>query len=129
MSNEHRNYKEFKNLIHNELGITKEEIRELIKEAVTNEVSWLVNDRRDYIDGRIDVYIGVHIKSLIDKALTTNRGLFRHDSIQDNVKSALKNEITKTLLSDLEISFDIKKKNSCIVDNRSDFERRMDGDM
>lgn len=130
---EHRNYKEFKNILHNELGVTREEIRDLIKETIKNEIDWLINDRRDAINEHINASVSRHMKKLIEDGITTQHGLWKNDGIRDSVKRALKDEIVNTLFSDIEISFDIKKKDEqFVVDDKttlSDFAKMIDGDL
>lgn len=62
-------YKEIKNLIHNDLGITSQDIQEMISVAVSNEVQKL------FESGKLDIIVGAKIDSLIEEGFR-NGGRF-----------------------------------------------------
>lgn len=67
--NKNSGYKEMKNLIHNELGITRQEIQEMISVAISNEVQKL------FESGKLDIIVGAKIDSLIEEGFR-NGGRF-----------------------------------------------------
>ncbi|MHA6150146.1 MULTISPECIES: hypothetical protein [Bacillus subtilis group] len=62
--NKNRRYKEIKNYIHNELGITRKDIQEMISVAVSNEVQKISES------GKLDSIAGEKIESLIDEGFS-----------------------------------------------------------
>lgn len=83
MSNE--KWKMFKNYMHNELGITKDDIRAWIKEAAKEQAERLVNQEF----GKFN--IGGHIRSVI------NNDFFKY-------KSRLREEISKAIIDKIELT-------------------------
>ena len=82
------NYSDVKNYIHNELGITKEYIDEVIKKTVQDEISKLMND---------DCFI----RGLVEKEVAYS--LYRKDNdrwhtIYD-ASNYIEDKITKTILN------------------------------
>ena len=73
-------YRMFKQFMHNELGITKEDIREWIKEAVREEAAKLIAKTYDEYD----------VKKEIRDMLRTP-----YDSIRKDITSAAATEICK----------------------------------
>lgn len=80
-------HSEVKNVIHNDLGITKEYINEVIEKTVQNEIKKFMNDK-EYIEGLFSREIG---RSLYRK----DNGAYR---IVYDAAQYLKDTITKTLL-------------------------------
>ncbi len=80
-------YKEVKNVIHNDLGITKEYIDDVIKKTVQNEIQILMNDEG-------------FIRGLVEKEVAYS--LYRKDNdrwhtIYD-ASNYIEDKITKTIL-------------------------------
>ena len=99
--NFHISYKELKNIIHNELKITREEIHEMIKTLVKNEVYEILDSKRDYIKEIVESYIKEHIRQEL---------YFKSpiDSFEWRVKNALSNEIGKYIAEKLDIEISLK---------------------
>ncbi len=92
-------YKEIKNVIHNDLGITKEYVDNVIKETVKNEISKLMND---------DCFI----RGLVEKEVMY--GLRRKDesawhTIHD-ASNFIKEEINSTILQMVKDKLEIRLK-------------------
>lgn len=100
--NFHISYKEFKNLIHNELKITREEIHDMIKTLVKNEVYKILDSKRDYIKEIVESYIKEHIRQEL---------YFKSpiDSFEGGIKNALSNEIGKYIANKLNIQISLKE--------------------
>lgn len=77
-------WKMFKNYMHNELGITKEDIREWVHEAVKEEAERLVANEW----GRFDV------KKVVQDMIGDKR-YFSKDHLNQDIKEAVANEIMK----------------------------------
>jgi predicted transcriptional regulator len=78
----------FKQFMHNELGITKEDIREWVKEAVKEEAERLVKN----------TYDNYSPKAMVEKAL------FAHDLFHgDHFKREVILEAAKLIVSEIEI--------------------------
>jgi hypothetical protein len=98
----HQSYKEVKNFIHNEAKITKEEIREIIREAVRNEVHHILGEKPDYIDKCVQSYI----EKIIKEGLTNGgRLLF---GFRERVSSALSDEIGRFVANQLVIDVKVR---------------------
>lgn len=100
------NYKEIKNYIHNEAGITKDELRTMIKEAIDLEVKQIVEAKKPYINEVVDTYSKQYINAIIHNGLNDGgRLLF---GFKERVSSSLSNAVGKYIADQL--SFEIKVK-------------------
>jgi hypothetical protein len=97
----HPGYKELKNLIHNELKITREEIHDMIKTLVKNEVYALLESKRDYIMEIVEKYLREHIRHELYLKSPIN-------SFDWRVKHALTDEIGKYIAEKLNIEISLK---------------------
>jgi hypothetical protein len=99
-------YKEVKNVMHNEMGITKEEIRSIIRESIEFEVKRIVEGKQQYIEKCIDEYTKEYIEAVIRNGLSDGgRLLF---GFKERVSSALSSEIGKFISTKMD--FEIKLK-------------------
>ncbi|WPS85342.1 hypothetical protein SMD22_01560 (plasmid) [Brevibacillus halotolerans] len=97
-----RRYKEIKNFIHNEEKITKEEIREIIQEAVQKEVNRIMEKKQNYIDTCVKSYVeGVICEGLSDGG----RLLY---GFRERVSSTLSEEVGKFIANQLQIDVKLK---------------------
>ena len=71
----------FRNFLHNELGITKDDIREWIKESVQEEASRMVSQ-------------GFNTKDIIHGMLFTRNGYWESD-LSKEIKDVIKKEVEK----------------------------------
>lgn len=92
-------YREVKNVIHNDLGVTKEYIDNVIRETVINEISKLMND---------DCFI----RGLVEKEVMY--GLRRKDEsawhIIHDASNFIKEEINSTILQMVKDKLEIRLK-------------------
>ena len=92
-------YKEVKNVIHNDLGITKQYIDDVIKETVQSEIDKLINDRC-FIRGLIENEVMEALKRKDNNGWRT-----LHDAT-----TFIKNEINSTILETVRNKLEIKLK-------------------
>ncbi|MEG7882577.1 hypothetical protein [Bacillus paranthracis] len=101
----HRNYKEFKNLIHNELKMDKEEIRELIRETIAVETKVIMDGKEDYINTCIESYI----KHLIKRGMSDNGKLAF--GFKERIATMVSNEVGRFIANQLEFDIKVKERN------------------
>ena len=86
MSENINKYKMFKNFMHNELQITKEDIIEWIREAIQEEVKNVVKSAYDKCD--INDLIRKNIKGLLEK-----NDWYQRDKMKDSVYTELAKQV------------------------------------
>lgn len=99
------NYKEVKNLVHNDLGITKDDIKKIIEQTVEKEIKKFFND-----ESRLNSFMLTYIKDLLkgDYENPNYRKVFMiNNLIYDNVCS----EISKIVKENLKIHVGVNKEN------------------
>ncbi|MFC8686020.1 hypothetical protein [Brevibacillus porteri] len=96
----HHSYKEVKNNIHNELGIAKDEIREIIKEAVRNEVKVILEN---------ESYFGKYIEQLVKRGISDKGSLYYN--FKERVAQKLSDEVGKYIKNQLNINIQVKNHN------------------
>ena len=60
-------YKEVKNVIHNEIGVTKEDILEVFRQIAKSEIQELVSENRDFINSCIREVIRTEMINVASK--------------------------------------------------------------
>lgn len=99
------NYKEIKNLIHNEFNITKEEIRETISKAIEKEIQKMMKDEQF-----LSSLIQNELKSILNREYRNPKykKIFNlNELIYDNVCS----EISKVVHDNIKIKVGLNSKN------------------
>lgn len=86
----------FKNFLHNELGITKEDIREWIKEAVHEEAERMVENTYDEFSTR----------KIIRSMLFDKETFFGRDTLQKEVRAEVASQLLKRLKIDIKLKED-----------------------
>ncbi|WP_195536354.1 hypothetical protein [Bacillus paralicheniformis] len=97
-----RGYKEVKNFIHNELGITKDDIQEMIRIAVSNEV------KKAAESGEFQSFISSKIDSLIEEGFGDGGRLLY--GFKERVSQTVSNEVGKRIANNLNISVELKSQ-------------------
>ncbi|EQM25369.1 hypothetical protein [Bacillus licheniformis] len=97
-----RGYKEVKNFIHNELGITKDDIQEIIRIAVSNEV------KKAAESGEFQSFISSKIDSLIEEGFGDGGRLLY--GFKERVSQTVSNEVGKRIANNLNISVELKSQ-------------------
>lgn len=89
-------YRELKQYIHNELGITKDDIKELIKQCVKEEINGVLKDTSNY-----NKFLGNQINQYLTKNdseyKTPYYTQFKPKCLDQIVYDAVVNEINKTV--------------------------------
>ncbi|NDJ99840.1 hypothetical protein ABP2_0150 [Bacillus subtilis subsp. subtilis] len=98
--NKNSGYKEMKNLIHNELGITRQDIQEMISVAVFNEVQKMSES------GKLDNIVGVKIESLIEEGFRDGGRLLY--GFKERVSETVSEEVGKRIANVLNINVELK---------------------
>lgn len=93
------NYSDVKNYIHNELGITKEYVNEVIEKTVKDEISKMMSDK-DYIYGLVE-------KQVLN-GLKRNSNNTWH--ILTDCSNWIEEEIKTTILKEVKDKLEIKLK-------------------
>lgn len=95
------NYSDVKNFIHNELGITKEYIEEIVKDTVKKEIDKLMGD---------DCFI----RGLVEKQVLWNMGKKSNTNwhILNDCSNWISEEINKTILEEVKNRLEISLKNN-----------------
>lgn len=113
---ENNNYIEVKNYIHNDLGISKEYIQDVIKETVREEVKKLMKD-----DCFLNSMLKSQVKDILNKEYThpEYRKLFK---LNEFIYDGVCREISKTVSENIKIQVGLNKENLEIYDfNESKF--------
>lgn len=115
-----KGYHEVKNIIHNEIGVTKEDIREVFRQIAKDEIQKIVSEKRKFIYETIqDVIRQEMIDSIEDHRypqISGNMNFYRGsngkgiDSFKDYVSGVMKEEIVKQMREQFSINLDIDKK-------------------
>ncbi|MBL4968946.1 hypothetical protein I5F18_11990 [Bacillus halotolerans] len=100
--NKNSGYKEMKNLIHNDLGITRQDIQEMISVAVSNEVQKL------FESGKLDIIVGVKIDSLIEEGFRDGGRLLY--GFKERVSQTVSDEVGKRIANVLNINVELKEE-------------------
>ncbi|MED1863373.1 hypothetical protein P4V41_07875 [Fictibacillus nanhaiensis] len=114
-----KGYKEVKNVIHNDIGLTKEEINDVFRKIAKEEIGNLVSLKSDFI------YLVLRqvIREEMVKAVSEHRyprvsgNMFSYgmngkgeNSFKDYISGVMKEEITNELRKQFDISLNIDKK-------------------
>ncbi|GIN80485.1 hypothetical protein JF533_18820 [Bacillus subtilis] len=100
--NKNSGYKEIKNLIHNDLGITRQDIQEMISVAVSNEGQKL------FESGKLDIIVGAKIDSLIEEGFRDGGRLLY--GFKDRVSQTVSDEVGKRIAKVLNINVELKEE-------------------
>ncbi|MCY8997892.1 hypothetical protein [Bacillus inaquosorum] len=98
--NKNSRYKEIKNLIHNDLGITRQDIQEMISVAVSNEV------QKVFESGKLDRIVGAKVDSLIEEGFREGGRLLY--GFKERVSQTVSDEVGKRIANVLNINVELK---------------------
>ncbi|OYD12324.1 hypothetical protein CHR37_05045 [Bacillus velezensis] len=102
LENKNSVYKEVKNYIHNELGISRQDAQEMISIAVSNEVQKMSES------GKLDRIAGEKIESLIEEGFE-NGGQLLH-GFKERVSQTVSDEVGKRIANVLNINVELKEE-------------------
>jgi hypothetical protein len=115
----HKGYQEVKNVIHNEIGITKQEILEIFRQVAKDEIGNLVSEKRTFIYESIKEVIRQEMINAVSEhrypKISGHVHMYGHNgrgenSFKDYISGVMKEEIVKELRSQFDITLDIDKK-------------------
>ncbi|MFG3444556.1 hypothetical protein ACGFZ1_07630 [Bacillus velezensis] len=95
-------YKQMKNFIHNDLGITRQDIQEMISIAVSNEVQKMSES------GKLDRIAGEKIESLIEEGFGNGGRLLY--GFKERVSQTVSDEVGKRIANVLNINVELKEE-------------------
>ncbi|MES9778953.1 hypothetical protein [Bacillus velezensis] len=95
-------YKEVKNYIHNELGITRQDVQEMISVAVSNEIQKMSES------GKLDSIAEEKIESLIEEGFGNGDRLLY--GFKEKVSQPVSDEVGKRIANVLNISVELKEE-------------------
>ncbi|MCY0089260.1 MULTISPECIES: hypothetical protein [Bacillus amyloliquefaciens group] len=95
-------YKEVKNYIHNELGISRQDVQEMISIAVSNEVQKMSES------GKLDRIAGEKIESLIEEGFGNGSRLLH--GFKERVSQTVSDEVGKRIANVLNINVELKEE-------------------
>ncbi len=112
------NYKEVKNYLHNELRLTKKEVKEIIANEVHKEVKkYLGKDNSKMVYDAVKEIIKSEVISTVEGTgfpqvvgNMFNYGRNEEYRLKDYITGTIKNEIMDTVEKQFDIKFDIQKK-------------------
>jgi len=111
-----KGYKEVRNIIHNEVGVTKEEVLDVFREIAREEIHKIVDNNRPFIYKTITQVV----ENEMVAAVQENRypkvnghmwyyGKESRDNFKDFVAGVMKEEIIRNLEHRFSVDLDIKK--------------------
>lgn len=111
----HKGYKEVKNVIHNDIGVTKEEILEIFRKVAKDEIQKIVSENTEFIYKSIkEVIRNEMINAVNDHQYPKIRkniwDYTNENSFKDFITGVMKEEIVNSLREQFDLYFDIKKK-------------------
>lgn len=101
IGNKNSAYKELKNLIHNELGISRQDVQEMISIAVSNEVQKMSES------GKLDRIAGEKIEALIEEGFRNGDRLLY--GFKERVLQTVSDEVGKRIANVLNINVELKE--------------------
>jgi hypothetical protein len=106
-----KGYKEVRNYIHNEEGITREELTEIIKKIVKDEVQEVIGQNGIFIYQAVKEIIRQEMVEAMSAQPGYQHYTYRKEkSFKDFIAKTIKDEIAEALKSQFEIKLDIEKK-------------------
>jgi hypothetical protein len=112
-----KGYQEVKNIIHNEIGVTKEDIREVFRQIAKDEIKKIVFEKGSFIKQTIKEVIREEMvnATLDHKYPRIRKNIWNYgdeNSFKDYITGVMKEEITDSLREQFEINLNINKKDS-----------------
>lgn len=113
-----KGYHEVKNIIHNDIGVTKEDIREVFRQIAKEEIQKIVSEKKTFIYETIREVIRAEMVNAVQdhrypdvsgRMWSYGRNGGEH-SFKDFFSGVMKEEIAKMLKEQFEIKLDIDKK-------------------
>lgn len=111
----HKGYQEVKNIIHNEMGITKEEILDIFRQIAKNEIQEILSEKKTFIHDAIREVIKQEMMDAVadHNYPKINKSMWNYTkdhSFRDFIVGVMKEEILDNMRQQFEITLDIEKK-------------------
>lgn len=115
MKNWHKGYKEVKNVIHNDIGATKEEILEVFRQVVKDEIGEIISNKKEFIQESIREAVRYEMVKVAEKSnypkMTNGMWFYNgNNSFSKFIAEVMKEEITKAFSEQFDIKLNIDKK-------------------
>lgn len=121
MSNENwqKGYKEVKNVIHNEIGLTKEEIKDVFREVAKEEIKQLVEANHPFIFSTMKEVIQAEMQSAVSEhrypkvngnMIFYGKNGQGENSFKDYVSGVMKEEIVRKLEDQFSVDINISER-------------------
>jgi len=117
--NWHKGYKEIKNAIHNDIGVTKEEVLDVFRQVAKDEIQQIVSDSKPFIYNTIREVIKHEMIDAINEhrypEINGRTWIYgRNDNgknkFKDYIAGVMKEEIVNRLKDQFEVNLNINKK-------------------
>jgi hypothetical protein len=115
-----KGYKEVKNVIHNDVGITKEEILNVFREVAKDEIGKLVSENSNFLYNSLrEIVQNEMVNAVSEHRYPRISGHMHHyrgsqgrgiDSFKDFVSGVMKEEIARKMEEQFEVKIDVSKK-------------------
>jgi len=110
-----KGYKEVRNIIHNEVGVTKEEVLAVFRQVAKDEIHSLVADNSPFIRQCIREVIRNEMVIAVNshKYPKVNRSMWNYsadNTFKDYIAGVMKEEITNNLHEQFDLSVNIQKR-------------------
>lgn len=115
-----KGYKEIKNVIHNDVGITKEEILDVFRQVAKEEVGALISENSDFLFSTMrEVIQSTMINVVNEHRYPRVSGHLHHyrgsqgrgiDSFKDYISGVMKEEIHKKMEEQFEVVINVTEK-------------------
>lgn len=115
----HKGYKEVKNVIHNDVGVTKEEILEVFRQVAKDEIQKIISEKRTFIYESIREVIRHEMIDAVNEHRypKINGHVWNYgyngrgeNSFKDFIAGVMKEEIVNSLGKQFDLNLDIEKK-------------------
>ncbi|PGO60586.1 hypothetical protein [Priestia megaterium] len=113
----HKGYKEVKNAIHNDIGVSKEEILEVFRQVAKDEVQKIVSESKPFIYATLREVIKHEMMDAVNEhrypKVIGNMWSYGRDGGKDSFKNfisgVMKEEIVNKLADQFDVQLDIKR--------------------
>ena len=115
----HKGYQEVKNVIHNDIGVTKEEILEVFRQIAKDEVKKIVEESKPFVYTTIKEVIRNEMINAVEDhrypEIAESTRIFGYmgkgnNSFKDYISGVMKEEIIRELRIQFDFNLNIEKK-------------------
>ncbi|MGV4321180.1 hypothetical protein [Bacillus mojavensis] len=111
----HKGYKEVKNVIHNDIGVTKNEILEVFRQVAKDEIDQIISGKSSFIKESIREAVRCEMVKVVEQnnypKMTNGLWLYNGDNTFPKfIAEVIKEEITNALSEQFDIRLNIDKK-------------------